>query len=77
MNDGTVASWTVDEPIFTSGKVISTDRYGNVYKSVYLYDAESESAELPCSKVPVRKTSVWRVLTETCCWVETTRTKYG
>ena len=44
MNDGTVASWTVDEPIFTSGKVISTDRYGNVYKSVYLYDAESESA---------------------------------
>lgn len=35
MNDGTVASWTVDEPIFTSGKVISTDRYGNVYKSVY------------------------------------------
>lgn len=43
-NDGEVASWTVDEPIFTSGKVISTDRYGNVYKSVYLYDAESESA---------------------------------
>ena len=27
-NDGEVASWTVDEPIFTSGKVISTDRYG-------------------------------------------------
>ena len=38
MNDGTVASWTVDEPLFTSGKVISTDRFGNVYKSVYLYD---------------------------------------
>ena len=44
MNDGTVASWTVDEPLFTSGKVISTDRFGNVYKSVYLYDEASESA---------------------------------
>ena len=44
MNDGAVASWTVDEPLFTSGKVISTDRFGNVYKSVYLYDEASESA---------------------------------
>lgn len=44
MNDGAVASWSVDKPLFTSGKVISTDRYGNVYKSIYLYDEQSESA---------------------------------
>ena len=25
MNDGTVASWTVDEPLFTSGKVLAAE----------------------------------------------------
>lgn len=44
LGNGDVASWTVDRPLYTSGKVISTDRYGNVYKSIYLYDEGSESA---------------------------------
>lgn len=44
LGNGDVASWTVDRALYTRGKVISTDRYGNVYKSVYLYDEESESA---------------------------------
>lgn len=44
LGNGDVASWTVDRPYYTRGKVISTDRYGNVYKSIYLYDEQSESA---------------------------------
>lgn len=44
LGNGDAVSWTVDEPIYTRGKVISTDRFGNVYKSIYLYDEESESA---------------------------------
>lgn len=44
ISDGSVASWTVGEPLFTHGKVISSDRTGNVYKSVYIYDEASESA---------------------------------
>ncbi|WP_295935316.1 DUF5689 domain-containing protein [uncultured Alistipes sp.] len=42
--DGPTASWEVEEPLYTCGKVISSDRDGNVYKTVYMYDAESESA---------------------------------
>lgn len=38
------ASITIDEPLFTRGKVISSDRDGNVYKSLFIYDAGSESA---------------------------------
>ena len=41
---GAVASWEVTEPLYTRGKVISSDRYGSIYKSVYLYDETSESA---------------------------------
>lgn len=41
---GTVAAWEVDEPLYTRGKVISTDRFGSIYKSVYLYDESSKSA---------------------------------
>lgn len=41
---GSVASWAIDEPLYTRGKVISTDRYGSLYKSLYLYDESSESA---------------------------------
>lgn len=41
---GAVASWEVDEPLYTRGKVISSDRYGSIYKSVYLYDEATESA---------------------------------
>lgn len=43
-NDGLVASLTIDQPLFTDGKVISSDRDGNVYKSLYIYDEESKSA---------------------------------
>lgn len=43
-NDGSVASWTVDEPLYTRGKVVSSDRDGNIYKSVYIYDATTQSA---------------------------------
>lgn len=43
-NPGQVASITVSQPLYTRGKVISTDRYGNVYKSVYIYDAATRSA---------------------------------
>lgn len=41
---GAVASWEITKPLYTRGKVISSDRYGSIYKSVYLYDAETESA---------------------------------
>lgn len=34
----------ITEDIVIKGKVISSDRDGNVYKSVYLYDADSKSA---------------------------------
>lgn len=34
----------IAEDIVIKGKVISSDRDGNVYKSVYIYDADSESA---------------------------------
>lgn len=34
----------ITEDIVIKGKVISSDRDGNVYKSVYIYDADSESA---------------------------------
>lgn len=44
IGDGAVASWQVSEPLYTRGKVISSDRTGNVYKSVYIYDEVSESA---------------------------------
>lgn len=42
--DGTVVSMTVTQPIYTCGKVISSDRDGNIYKSLYIYDQESKSA---------------------------------
>lgn len=41
---GAVASWLVDEPLYTRGKVISTDRYGSIYKTVNIYDEATESA---------------------------------
>lgn len=41
---GAVASWRVDEPLYTRGKVISTDRYGSIYKTVNIYDETTESA---------------------------------
>ncbi len=42
--DGAVASWSIAEPLYTRGKVISSDRAGNIYKSLYIYDEESRSA---------------------------------
>lgn len=44
MSEGAVASWTVAENIFTEGKVISSDRYGSIYKSIYIFDEETQSA---------------------------------
>ena len=44
MNDGSVASWPIEEPLYTRGKVVSSDRAGNIYKSLYIYDAGSGSA---------------------------------
>ena len=41
---GAVASWEIEKPLYTRGKVISSDRYGSIYKSVYLYDEATESA---------------------------------
>ena len=43
-NMGAAYQWTVTEPWFTCGKVISSDRTGNSYRSLYIYDAESEAA---------------------------------
>lgn len=43
-NAGAVASWTVDEPLYIRGKVISTDRYGSVYKTMTLFEEASQSA---------------------------------
>jgi len=43
-NPGQPASLTIGEPLYTRGKVISSDRDGNIYKSLYIYDSESESA---------------------------------
>lgn len=37
-------TYEVTEDYVISGKVISSDRAGNVYKSVYIYDESSESA---------------------------------
>lgn len=41
---GSVAAWKVDEPLYTRGKVISSDRYGSIYKTMYIFDEESQSA---------------------------------
>ncbi len=41
---GAVASLPITEPLYTRGKVITTDRYGSIYKSVFLYDEKTESA---------------------------------
>lgn len=41
---GAVASWEINKPLYTRGKVISSDRFGSIYKSVYLYDEATESA---------------------------------
>ncbi len=42
--DGAVAGWTVTEPLYTRGKVISSDRTGNIYKSLYIFDHTTGSA---------------------------------
>ncbi len=42
--DGAVASWTISEPLYTRGKVISSDRAGNIYKSLYIFDDGSRAA---------------------------------
>ncbi len=42
--EGSVAAWLVDDPLYTRGKVISSDRAGNLYKSLYLYDGASGTA---------------------------------
>ena len=44
MKDGTVASCTFDEPLFTSGMVSSTDRFAYLYNFLYLYHEASDSA---------------------------------
>lgn len=44
MNDGTVAALRIDEPLYTRGKVLSSDRTGNVYKTVYIYDEQTRRA---------------------------------
>ena len=41
---GSVASWEVAEPLYIHGKVISTDRYGSVYKTMTLFEEASQSA---------------------------------
>lgn len=41
---GSVASWKVTEPLYIHGKVISTDRYGSVYKTMTLFEEASQSA---------------------------------
>lgn len=43
-SEGAVASLTVTEDAFTGGKVISSDRAGNIYKALYIYDEASQSA---------------------------------
>lgn len=43
-NPGQPGSLTISEPLYTHGKVISSDRDGNIYKSLYIYDGESQSA---------------------------------
>ncbi len=43
-NPGEVASMTVSDALYTRGKAISNDRAGNIYKSLYIYDGETESA---------------------------------
>lgn len=37
-------SLEINEDLYISGKVISSDRAGNVYKALYIYDEESQSA---------------------------------
>ena len=41
---GAVASLPITEPLYMRGKVISTDRFGSIYKTVYLYDEASKTA---------------------------------
>lgn len=43
-NSGIGKSITITEDAYTRGKVISNDRYGNVYKTLYIYDEQTESA---------------------------------
>ncbi|MCM1300230.1 MAG: DUF5689 domain-containing protein [Alistipes senegalensis] len=43
-NPGQPGSLTIAEPLYTRGKVISSDRDGNIYKSLYIYDSGSQSA---------------------------------
>lgn len=41
---GAVASWEITEPLYTRGKVISSDRRGSIYKTIYIYDEVTETA---------------------------------
>ena len=43
-NSGIGKNITFTQKAYTRGKVISNDQMGNIYKSVYIYDEESESA---------------------------------
>lgn len=43
-NNGGAYNMVVQENAFTSGKVISSDYTGNVYKTVYIYDEKTETA---------------------------------
>lgn len=43
-NNGTAYNMVVRDDAYTCGKVISSDFTGNVYKTVYIYDEESERA---------------------------------
>lgn len=43
-NNGLAYKMVVQENAYTRGKVISSDYTGNVYKTVYIYDEQSESA---------------------------------
>lgn len=41
---GAVASLPINDALYTRGKVISTDRFGSIYKTVYLYDEQTRTA---------------------------------
>lgn len=43
-NTGIGRNLTFTQKAYTRGKVISNDRMGNIYKTVYIYDEETESA---------------------------------
>lgn len=43
-NSGIGQNLTFTQKAYTRGKVISNDRMGNIYKSLYIYDEETESA---------------------------------